>query len=222
MPHDSPLQHISVGRLLLGLLSLTFSIYLIPGLWGAPLNIISGFPPPISYSESPNGVGYKNEFSDNSSNKNLDLPQGAHYGPHKIISFDDYDKGLAYAKKVNKPVLIDFTGKTCVNCRRMEEKVWSQEQILSILKKEVVLISLYVDDRTELPKEEIYTNKNEKLIDTYGKKWSNLSINKYKANIQPYYVLMAHDESNLNKPVGYTPDTDAYMNWLRDGISKFD
>ncbi|MFI0426415.1 MAG: protein-disulfide reductase DsbD family protein [Flavobacterium sp.] len=221
MPHDSPLQHISVGRLLLGILSLTFSIYLIPGLWGAPLNIISGFPPPMSYSESPNGVGYKNEFSNNNSTESNELPEDAYYGPHKIVSFHDYDKGLAYAKKVNKPVLIDFTGKTCVNCRRMEEKVWSQEQILSILKNEVVLISLYVDDRTELPKEKVYTNKSEKLIDTYGEKWSDLSINKYEANIQPYYVLMAHDESNLNKPVGYTPDADEYMNWLRDGISKF-
>jgi thiol:disulfide interchange protein DsbD len=221
MPHDSPLQHISVGRLLLGILSLTFSIYLIPGLWGAPLNIISGFPPPMSYSESPNGVGYKNEFSNNNSTESDELPEDAYYGPHKIVSFHDYDKGLAYAKKVNKPVLIDFTGKTCVNCRRMEEKVWSQEQILSILKNEVVLISLYVDDRTELPKEKVYTNKSEKLIDTYGEKWSDLSINKYEANIQPYYVLMAHDESNLNKPVGYTPDADEYMNWLRDGISKF-
>ena len=221
MPHDSPLQHISVGRLLLGLLSLTFAIYLIPGLWGAPLNIISGFPPPMSYSESPNGVGYKNEFSNNSSKDNSDLPQDAYFGPHKIVSFHDYNKGLAYAKKVNKPVLIDFTGKTCVNCRRMEEKVWSQQQILSILKNEVVLISLYVDDRTEMPKEEIYTNQSGKVIDTYGEKWNDLSINKYEANIQPYYVLMAHDESNLNKPVGYTPDADEYMNWLRDGISKF-
>lgn len=221
MPHDSPLQHISVGRLLLGLLSLTFAIYLIPGLWGAPLNIISGFPPPISYSESPNGVGYKNEFSNNSSNDNLEIPKDAYYGPHKIIAFHDYNKGLAYAKKVNKPVLIDFTGKTCVNCRRMEEKVWSQQQILSILKNEVILISLYVDDRTELSKDEIYTNQNGKVIDTYGEKWSDLSINKYNANIQPYYILIAHDESNLNRPVGYTPDATEYKNWLEEGISKF-
>jgi thiol:disulfide interchange protein DsbD len=221
MPHDSPLQHISVGRLLLGLLSLTFAIYLIPGLWGAPLNIISGFPPPISYSESPNGVGYKNEFSNNSSNDNLEIPKDAYYGPHKIIAFHDYKKGLAYAKKVNKPVLIDFTGKTCVNCRRMEEKVWSQQQILSILKNEVILISLYVDDRTELSKDEIYTNQNGKVIDTYGEKWSDLSINKYNANIQPYYILIAHDESNLNRPVGYTPDATEYKNWLEEGISKF-
>jgi len=221
MPHDSPLQHISVGRLLLGLLSLTFAIYLIPGLWGAPLNIISGFPPPMSYSESPNGVGYKNEFSNNSSNDNLEIPKDAYYGPHKIIAFHDYNKGLAYAKKVNKPVLIDFTGKTCVNCRRMEEKVWSQQQILSILKNEVILISLYVDDRTEMSKDEIYTNQNGKVIDTYGEKWSDLSINKYNANIQPYYILIAHDESNLNRPVGYTPDATEYKNWLEEGISKF-
>ena len=218
LPHDSPLNHISVGRLLLGLLSLTFTIYLIPGLWGAPLNIISGFPPPMSYSESPDGVGYQNEiFLNNDSS----LPEHAFYGPHKIVTFHDYNYGLEYAKKVNKPIMIDFTGKTCVNCRRMEEKVWSQPQILSVLKNEVVLISLYVDDRTELPDDLVYTNSNDKLIDTYGKKWSDLSITKYKANIQPYYVLMGHDESNLISPIGYTPDVDEYEVWLRNGIAKF-
>lgn len=218
LPHDSPLNHISVGRLLLGLLSLSFTIYLIPGLWGAPLNIISGFPPPMSYSESPNGVGYKNESF---SNNNSSLPEHAFYGPHKIVTFHDYNYGLEYAKKVNKPVMIDFTGKTCVNCRRMEEKVWSQPQILSVLKNEVVLISLYVDDRTELPEDLVYTNSNDKIIDTYGKKWSDLSITKYKANIQPYYVLMRHDESNLIPPIGYTPDVDEYEVWLRNGIANF-
>ena len=198
LPHDSPLSHISVGRLLLGLLSFTFAIYLIPGLWGAPLNIISGFPPPISYSESPNGVGAKNSIESNSSSGE-ELPEHAQYGPHKIVAFHDYDEGLAYAKKVNKPVLIDFTGVTCVNCRRMEELVWAKPKILSILKNDVVLISLYVDDRKELPKDEVYTTKSGKEITTYGKKWSDLAITKYKANIQPYYILMAHDESNLNK-----------------------
>ncbi len=134
LPHDSPLTHISVGRLLLALLSLAFTIYLIPGLWGAPLNLISGFPPPMSYSESPHGVGYKNtQLTTNSSTS--ELPEHASYGPHNIISFHNYDEGLAYAKKVNKPVMIDFTGKTCVNCRRMEEKVWSLPQILPILKR---------------------------------------------------------------------------------------
>ena len=126
-----------------------------------------------------------------------------------------------YAKKVNKPILIDFTGVTCVNCRRMEELVWAKPEILNILKEEVVLISLYVDDRKELPTNEIYTNKSGKEINTYGKKWSDLAINKYEANIQPYYILMAHDETNLNKPVGYTPDVEEYKKWLTEGISSF-
>lgn len=220
LPHDSPLTHLSVGRLLLALLSLAFTIYLIPGLWGAPLNLISGFPPPMSYSESPYGVGYKNtQLTTNSSTS--ELPEHASYGPHNIVSFHNYDEGLAYAKKVNKPVMIDFTGKTCVNCRRMEEKVWSLPQVLPILKGDIVLISLYVDDRTPLPKDEIYETANGKTIDTYGKKWSDFSITKYKANIQPYYILMGHDEENLNEPVGYTPDVEEYKAWLEDGIAKF-
>lgn len=219
LPHDSPLSNISVGRLLLGLLSLTFTIYLIPGLWGAPLNIISGFPPPMSYSESPSGVGFKNSAVAVTTTGSL--PEHAQYGPHNIVAFHNYDEGLAYAKKVNKPVMIDFTGVTCVNCRRMEEKVWSKPEILSILKEEVVLISLYVDDRTPLPKDDVFTNANGKEIDTYGKKWSDFAITKYKANIQPYYILMGHDEENLNKPVGYTPEVAEYKAWLEEGIANF-
>ena len=219
LPHDSPLSHISVGRLLLGLLTLTFTVYLIPGLWGAPLNIISGFPPPMSYSESPEGVGSKS--SSGAAAATETLPEHAQYGPHNIVAFHNYDEGLAYAKKVNKPVMIDFTGVTCVNCRRMEEKVWSKPEILSILKNEVVLISLYVDDRTPLPKDDIFVNANGKEINTYGKKWSDFSITKYKANIQPYYILMGHDEENLNKPVGYTPEVSEYKAWLEEGIANF-
>ena len=221
LPHDSPLSHISVGRLLLGLFSLAFAIYLIPGLWGAPLNIISGFPPPMSYSESPNGVGYKNEVIIANVTKEETLPEDAHYGPHRIVTFHDYDKGLAYAKKVGKPVMIDFTGKTCVNCRRMEELVWAKPEILAILNNEVVLVSLYVDDRTELPEDKKYSTANGKEINTFGQKWSDLGITKYKANIQPYYILMGHDEENLNKPVGYTPDVEEYKTWLKEGIANF-
>jgi thiol:disulfide interchange protein len=219
LPHDSPLSHISVGRLLLGLLTLAFTIYLIPGLWGAPLNIISGFPPPLSYSESPNGVGFKNSAVANSTT--ISLPKHAQYGPHNIVAFHSYDEGLAYAKEVNKPVMIDFTGVTCVNCRRMEEKVWSKPEILSILKEEVVMISLYVDNRTPLPKKDVYTNANGKEIDTYGKKWSDFAITKYQANIQPYYILIGHNEENLNKPVGYTPEVSEYKAWLEEGIANF-
>ncbi|QYJ67932.1 protein-disulfide reductase DsbD family protein [Flavobacterium litorale] len=217
LPHDSPLTSISVGRLYMGLFVLTFTIYLIPGLWGAPLKLISGFPPPASYSESPFGFGGATVMSNNQ-----DLPEGAKIGPHNIISFEDYDEGLAYAKEVDKPVLIDFTGYACVNCRKMEDYVWSDERILSILKNDVVLISLYVDYKKELPEDEQYTSETTgKRIKTIGNKWSDFQITRYKANAQPYYVLINLDEENLNDPVGYTPDIEEYEAWLKEGISNY-
>ncbi|MBB1193886.1 thiol:disulfide interchange protein, partial [Flavobacterium sp. SOK18b] len=120
LPHDSPLNHISVGRLSLGLVVLAFTVYLIPGIWGAPLKLISGFPPPMTYSESPYGVGNSKGGSATTAQV---LPDGAHLGPHDLIAFEDYDKGVAYAKSVNKPILLDFTGYACVNCRKMEDYV---------------------------------------------------------------------------------------------------
>ncbi len=220
LPHDSPVQHLSVGRFSLGLITLIFTIYLIPGLWGAPLKLISGFPPPMNYSESPYGVGFTKLGSGGLTQEIL--PEEAHLGPQNIPSFHDYETGLAYAKKVGKPVLIDFTGKACVNCRKMEEKVWSEDKILDKLKNDVVLISLYVDFTEKLPKEEQYVSETTgKKIKTVGNKWSDFQISKYKANAQPYYVLMDHDENNLIKPVGYTPDADEYNAWLKEGISKF-
>ncbi len=216
LPHDSQIKNISVGRLMLGLLTLTFTIYMIPGLWGAPLKIISGFPPPMHYSESPNGIGSGSTISLG------ELPEGAKYGPHNITSFLDYDKGLAYAKKVNKPVLIDFTGHACVNCRKMEEHVWSDPSVLKILKEEIVLISLYVDDKRSLPNGEQITSKiSGKKLKTIGQKWSEFQILRYKANAQPLYVLMDHNENNLIKPSAYNPDIADYKKWLKDGITKF-
>lgn len=222
LPHDSPLQFISVGRLMLGLVVLSFTVYLIPGLWGAPLNLISAFPPPQEYSESPYGVGYS-KLGGGVAADHSSLPDGGHLmAPHDILHFYDYDKGVAYAKEVGKPVMIDFTGYACVNCRKMEQNVWTKGDILSILKNEVVLISLYVDEKKELPESEKYTSEETgKKIKTYGNKWSDFQITRYKANAQPYYVLMGHDESNLVKPVGYTPDVEEYQNWLREGIKAF-
>ena len=218
LPHDSPLSHISVGRMLLGLLSLTFTVYLVPGLWGAPLKLISAFPPPMTYSESPQGFGSKSGVSNAS-----ELPEGAVYAVHNLVSFEDYKVGLAYAKKVNKPILIDFTGKQCVNCRLMENNVWSDEKVLSILKSDVVLISLYGDNKMELPKEEWYTSKeNGNEINTIGEKWSEFQIQRFNNNSRPYYVLLnPNTEKELNIPVPYTPDIEEYITWLKDGISKF-
>ena len=216
-PHDSPLTHISVGRLSLGILVLSFTIYMIPGLFGAPLKLISAFPPPQTYSESPTG------FFGNSATFSKDgLPDGAEIGPHSLTVFTDYTKGLAYAKTVNKPVMLDFTGYACVNCRKMENNVWSDEKVLNVLKNEVVLISLYVDDKRELPKsEQTVSNVTGNDIITVGDKWTEFIITKYKTNTQPFYVLMDLDENNLNDPISYTPDSNEYLAWLKDGISKF-
>jgi len=219
LPHDSPLNHISVGRLSLGLLVLSFTIYLIPGLFGAPLKLISGFPPPMHYSESPYGVGFsKNTGTANTEN----LPEGAAYGPQDIITFHDYDKGMDFAKKTGKPVLLDFTGYACVNCRKMEELVWSDPKVLGVLKNDVVLISLYVDDKKELPENEQYVSETTgKKIKTIGNKWSDLQIKTYKANAQPFYVIVDHKSANLTEPSAYNPDIENYYNWLNSGIKNF-
>ncbi|WP_445738640.1 protein-disulfide reductase DsbD family protein [Mariniflexile sp.] len=226
LPHDSPVTYISVGRLGLGLLVLSFTIYMVPGLWGAPLNLISAFPPPQHYSESPYGVGHTQLGSGNVQEGNHDdLPDGAHLmPPHNILTFNDYGKGLAYAKKVGKPVMIDFTGHACVNCRKMEQNVWIKPKILDILKNDVVLISLYVDDKRPLEAGEVVESKLKpgKKLKYIGQKWSELQTIKYKTNSQPFYVLMDHNEENLIEPVGYTPDVEEYYTWLKTGISKFE
>ena len=224
LSHDSPLTHISVGRLSLGILSLTFTIYMIPGLWGAPLNLISAFPPSQSYSESPYGVGFSRTGGAQGNEHHSGIPDGAHLmAPYDIMAFNDYDKGLAYAKKIGKPVLLDFTGYACVNCRKMEQNVWPKDKILSILKNEVVLISLYVDDKRPLPEGEEIASKLRpgKKLKYIGQKWSEFQTIKYRANAQPFYVLMDHKEENLIDPTAYTPDVEEYNKWLVSGISNF-
>jgi len=224
LPHDSLLTSISVGRLSLSLVVLSFTIYMIPGLWGAPLNLISAFPPPQNYSESPYGVGGKTGSGAVLTNQ-VEVPDGAHLlAPHDILAFDDYDKGLAYAKKVGKPVLLDFTGWACVNCRKMEQNVWPTPKVLEILKNKVVLISLYVDDKRELDSDAVVFSKlkPEKKLKYIGQKWSELQTIKYKANTQPFYVLMGENEENLITPVAYTPNEQEYYEWLEKGIKNFE
>ncbi|MFA5296730.1 MAG: cytochrome c biogenesis protein CcdA [Lutibacter sp.] len=224
LPHDSPLTHISVGRLSLGLLSLAFTIYMIPGLWGAPLNLISAFPPAQYYSESPYGVGSSKTNNQMSSGENSEIPNGAHLmPPHNILAFNDYDIGMAYAKKVNKPVMLDFTGYACVNCRKMEQQVWAKEKVLQVLKNDIVLISLYVDDKRPLPNNEEIESKLHpgKKLKQVGQKWSEFQIIKYGANAQPFYVLIDTKGENLIAPVAYTPDVEEYYNWLKAGIANF-
>jgi thiol:disulfide interchange protein len=224
LPHDSPITHISVGRLMLALLVFSFTFYMIPGLWGAPLKLISAFPPPLEYSESPFGLGNTNPTTATNAVA-IVLPDGAKSGPHGIPVFDDYFKGLAYAKTVNKPIMIDFTGFACVNCRKMENNVWSDERVLSILKNEVVVISLFVDDKREMPKSEQYYSKSTNAqIETIGDKWTDFMITKYKTNTQPLYVLTDLEGNNLNPKTpttSYDPDVMLFVKWLKEGLSNF-
>ena len=217
MPHDSPLAHLSVGRVMMGIVVLSFTIYMIPGLWGAPLKLISAFPPPMEYSESPHGVGGTAVIS------TTDLPDGAKIGVHGLTIFEDYEKGLAYAKTINKPILLDFTGYACVNCRKMENNVWSDAKILSILKKDVVLISLYVDDKRALPKNEQFVSTTGSEIETIGDKWTDFMISRYKTNTQPLYVLTDLEGGSLNtaQPTISYVGIAEYENWLKAGLSNF-
>jgi len=226
MPHDSPLDRLSVGRTLMALVFLVFTIYLIPGLWGAPLKLISGFPPPMFYSEAPNGFGGggSNAIAGGHTS-DASIPDGADpaHCPHGLNCFHDYEKGLAYAKTVNKPILLDFTGWACVNCRKMEEQVWSSPRVLKILQEDVVLISLYVDEKTELPDDEQYTSEETgKKVKTIGNKWADFQIKHFRSNAQPQYILVGHDNLEpLNGSTAYDPDIDFYVDWLEEGISKF-
>lgn len=216
LPHDyEKADKIGVGRLIMAIVVTTFTFYMIPGLWGAPLKILSGLTPPIHYAESTNGFGSSN------SNKS-ELPENAHFGPHGIVAFEDYDLGLAYAKKVNKPVLLDFTGDACANCRKMEDNVWSDPEVLKILKNDVVLISLYCDRKIDLPKDKQYVSKTTgKEVVTIGNKWTDFQITRYKSNSQPLYVILDADGKDLSKPIAFTFDKQEYKKWLEDGIAAY-
>lgn len=221
MPHDSPLEKISVGRALLGTTSLIFVLYMLPGLWGAPLKLISAFPPPMHYSESPLGIGGGGGGTSDHG------PEGTHLGPQNIWVFHDYDKALAYAKEVNKPLFVDFTGHNCVNCRKMEQSVWGEPGVIDILRDEVVVVSLYVDERTELPKEEqkevTYPDGRKKFLKTVGDKWMYKQISEYQATAQPYYIMQNVDGKDISDGAAtYTnhSDPEDFIKWLRTGLKK--
>jgi len=221
MPHDSPVENLSVGRVLLGTTSLLFVIYMIPGMWGAPLQIISAFPPPLEYSESPLGVGGGGAVSGEVG------PEGTVRGPQNLWVFHDYDKALAYAKEVNKPLFVDFTGINCVNCRKMEQKVWGEDGIIESLQNDVVIVSLHVDERKDLPKKEqgeFKVGGRKMSVRTTGDKWKLLQIKRYNILAQPYYVMQdpnGKDLSNGSADFEHTSDPIDFKKWLDAGIRQF-
>ena len=222
LPHDSKLERLSVGRALLGTFTLVFVIYLIPGLWGAPLKLISGFPPPMAYSESPLGVGGGSA----SAAAHIE-GEDTHPGPQNLPVFHDYDKGVAYAKKVGKPVFLDFTGHACVNCRKMEEQVWGEPGVIEILKDKVVIISLYVDEKTKLPEKEqkMITDirGKEVKLKTVGQKWSDFQAKKYGANTQPYYRMLSSNGKDIqigSADYEHHGSAKKFKAWLKKGLKK--
>jgi len=202
-PHDGPKQKLGIGRKITGFISLLVVVYLGLGLTGTiSMKVLSGFPPPDFYSYQA---------------KDSDCPLG-------LDCFKDFDEGVAYAKQTNKPILLDFTGWACVNCRRMEENVWSDPSIFPLLRDEYVLISLYVDDRKKLPKEAQfdfkYNSGRVKTITTVGQKWGTFQTINFNAASQPYYVLLSSELEVLNSPIQYV-DIISYRNWLKSGLKHY-
>jgi len=190
-PHDSESKHTSVGGLMLGIISLAFAVYMVPGLWGAPLKSISAFAPPL----------YTQDF-------NL-------YNNEVHPAFTDFEEGMAYAAMKKLPVIIDFSGYGCVNCRKMEASVWTDPQVKALLDKNFVLISLFVDDKTPLEKPfEINENGKTRKIKTVGDKWSYLQRYKFGANAQPFYVMIDYHGKPLNKPYVFDTNPSHFVNWL--------
>jgi len=201
--HDSDVDRIGIGRLIFAILSLSFALYLTPGIWGAPLKLISGFPPPEFYKEWKTGT--------------------AGECPHDLACFHDFDEGMRYAKAQGKPVMIDFTGWSCVNCRKMEDNVWSDPKVLKRLSSDYVLISLYVDDKEPLPEsQQSISPTTGKKIKTTGNKWSDLQASVYSTNSQPYYILLDNKGKELAHPRGYTPDIKQYLSYLDEGLCRYE
>lgn len=204
--HDSPVKKLSFIRMGFGLIAGLFTLYLIPGLTNtkaANLSLISGFPPPLYYSI------YK---SGNDCVLDLNCTR-------------DYEEGLKMAKEQNKPILLDFTGYACVNCRRMEENVWSKPEVYKLMKEKFIIISLYVDDKKKLPSVQQFTYKTkdgvEKEINTVGDKWATFETENFKNNAQPLYAILNTNEQLLSHPVGYVPSVKEYKEWLQCGVDVF-
>jgi len=219
LPNDSDVKHVSTPRLVLAIITLSFTMYMIPGLWGAPLKSISAFLPPMSTQDFVLSAGSAPAVAHNSGNHKYGE---IFHAPLGLDAFFDYDEGLAYAKKMNKPVFIDFTGHACVNCRKMEASVWPDKEVLSRLSNDYVVIQLYVDDKTDLATAEQTVSKySGKKIQTIGNKWSDLQASRFNANSQPFYVLLDTKGNLLVQPQGADYDPVSFAKYLDSGLEAF-
>lgn len=219
--HDSPLNFISVPRLFLATVVLAFTVYLIPGMWGAPLRSVSAFLPPQETQDFDlytSGLLAGKPAANDGPHKYADK----FHAPLKLNAYFDYEEGLAQAKKLNKPVLIDFTGHACVNCRKMEANVWPDRDILKMISEDYILIQLYVDDKSELAPDDVVTTPEGKKLNTIGKKWSDLQARKFQSNSQPFYLLLdPKTETLLAQPQGADYEVANYKKFLESGLNAF-
>lgn len=215
---------ISLPRLFFAMLILTFTMYMVPGMWGAPLKGISAWLPPQPTQDFDlSRLSYGN-LPSSEEDKSISTRKyaGLFEAPHGLAAFYDYQEGLDYARKVNKPALIDFTGWSCVNCRKMEATVWADNEVLRRLRQDYVIISLYVDDKTALDESEQYISSfSDKKINTIGKKWSDLQSSVFKTNSQPFYVIMNSDGERLVPAQAYNLNIQNYINFLDRGLEAF-
>lgn len=222
--HDSPVERLSVTRFMFALTSLVFALYLLPGLWGAPLSLVEGIAPPRTWSED----GFRFNKGDASAGVAEDpLLKEYEQDLHEVADgsirvFHDLEKGREYAQKANKPILIDFTGIYCQNCRRTENKVWTNDLIRPTLQNDMVIISLYTDDKTLLPESEWkYSDAIKGTIKTVGDKWAAYQVENYGQNAQPLYIVADADGNDLTEAIGYTPNIDQYKAFLKKGIDAY-
>jgi thiol:disulfide interchange protein DsbD len=225
--HDSEVKYVSVPRLMLAIASFSFVVYMIPGMFGAPLKAISGYLPPQTTQDFDISAIVRDQSGANFVKEENELCEAPKYAdklhlPHGLKGYFDYEQGLACAKAQNKPIFIDFTGHGCVNCREMEANVWSDVRVQKILREDYIIIALYVDDKQKLPEEDWVTSSYDgKVKKTLGKKYADFQITRFGVNAQPYYVLLDHQENTLVNPRAYDLNADAFVEFLENGKKEF-
>ncbi|OSS39601.1 Cytochrome c-type biogenesis protein DsbD, protein-disulfide reductase [Christiangramia flava JLT2011] len=225
-PHEKKTESASVYRVISAILIFSFVVYLIPGLFGAPLKPLAGYLPPMSsqnFNMNTSTLVSENEVDSNITNCGTPKYNDLLELPHNIQGYFDYDQALECAQKQNKPIFIDFTGHGCVNCREMEATVWSDPRVLKRLKNDYVVVALYVDEKTELPESEWYVSAHDqKVKKTIGKQNLDFMIQKLNANAQPYYTLVDTSGSLLSAPKGYDLNVENFIEFLDNGLKEFD
>ncbi len=226
LAHDTEMKHLSIPRLFFAIFAFAFAVYMVPGLFGAPLKLLSGVIPPSTYAEWQGNTS--SAVIINNQNSSSGLASKMVPGPEGLKVFhNDYESALAYAKEVKKPLLVDFTGHACANCRKMEDNVWPDPEVKNIFANDVVIVSLFVDDREKIPvadQKEVLWRDEKVVLETMGMKWGYMQDTRYKISSQPYYVIVDHDESLLSeKGIGYDTGKDipVFKTWLNNSLAKF-